>query len=108
MPSTLYNSVKQSVVEYAEIKKRNERSEERLLFRWKLVTILLAIIFIILVGVFSQYLKSINNLPKVESDNTYVVPLLGSIDSQAVVTLVHAKNMVKGITLASSQAEEHF
>ena len=52
-----------------------------MLFRWKLVTILLAIIFIILVGVFSQYLKSINNLPKVESDNTYVVPLLGSISS---------------------------
>jgi len=36
-----------------------------MLFRWKLVTILLAIIFIILVGVFSQYLKSINNLPNV-------------------------------------------
>lgn len=65
MPSTLYNSVKQSVMEYAEIKKRNERTEERLLFRWKLITILLAIVFIILVGVFSQYLKSINNIPNV-------------------------------------------
>ena len=79
-----------------------------MLFRWKLVTILLAIIFIILVGVFSQYLKSINNLPKVESDNTYVVPLLGSISSQAVVTLLHAKNMVKGITLASNHAGQQF
>jgi len=72
-----------------------------MLFRWKLVTILLAIIFIILVGVFSQYLKSINNLPNVESDSTYLVPLLGSISTEAVVSLVHAKNMVNGITLTS-------
>lgn len=63
MPSTLYASVKQSVVEYADIKKRNERVEDKLLFRWKLITILLAIIFIVMIGVFSQYLKDINNLP---------------------------------------------
>ena len=63
MPSTLYASVKQSVVEYADIKKRNERVEDKLLFRWKLITILLAIIFIVMIGIFSQYLKDINNLP---------------------------------------------
>ena len=65
MPSSLYNSVKQSVAEYSEIKKKNERVEEKLLFRWKLITIVLAILFIVLVGLFSQFLKDINNLPDV-------------------------------------------
>ena len=63
MPATLYESVKQSVVEYEQIRKMNETSEDKQLFRWKLLTILLAIVFIVLVGIFSQLLKGIGNLP---------------------------------------------
>ena len=37
--------------------------EEKLLFKWKLVSIVLTIVFIVLIGLFSQYLKNINNLP---------------------------------------------
>lgn len=53
MPETLYNSVKASVVEYEQIKKHNERAEDKQLFRWKLVTIFLGIVFILLIGLFS-------------------------------------------------------
>ena len=98
MPSTLYESVKQSVVEYTKIKEKNQRAEEKTLFRWKLITIALAIIFIILLGVFSQYLTQLTSLPDVDSDKSYIVSLLNQVNSESVVTLAHASNLIKGIT----------
>jgi len=100
MPSSLYASVKQSVVEYAELKKKNERVEERLLFKWKLVTILLTILFIVLVGLFSQYLKNINNLPTLEGDNTFAVPLLAEVNPESVTTAAEATNLVISVIAA--------
>lgn len=65
MPSTLYESVKKSVIEFAELRKKNEKVEDKLIFRWKLITLGLSILFIVLVGGFSQILKAVNNLPDV-------------------------------------------
>ena len=72
-----------------------------MLFRWKLITIALAIIFIIMLGVFSQFLKDINNLPDITSDKSYLVSVLNSVNSSAVNTLTHASNLMKGITATS-------
>jgi len=101
MPSTLYESVKNSVIEYAQIKKRNERKEDKLLFKWKLITLVLAILLIVLIGVFSQLLQTINNLPTVTSDKSYVMPLLGQVQTQSVQTLAQANNLISGITKSS-------
>lgn len=79
MPSTLYASVKQSVAEFAEIKRKNEGDEERLLFRWKLLTIVLAIVFVIMIGLFSQFLKQYNERPEVQGDSSFVLPLLTQV-----------------------------
>jgi polyferredoxin len=63
MPSTLYESVKKSVIEFAELRKKNEKMEDKLVFKWKLITLGLSILFIILIGGFSQILKAVNSLP---------------------------------------------
>ena len=107
MPATLYESVKQSVVEYEQLKKMNETSEDKQLFRWKLVTILLAIVFIVLVGVFSQLLKSINNLPDERPDKSFIVPLLATVNPSFVPTLTQANFLLKGVYTAAGDGEHH-
>jgi uncharacterized membrane protein (Fun14 family) len=72
-----------------------------MLFKWKLITLVLAIVLIVLIGVFSQLLQTINNLPVITADKTYIVPLLQQLNSQSVQTLAQANNLIKGITVAS-------
>lgn len=97
MPSTLYESVKASVVEYAQIKKMNTRQEDKLLFKWKLITIFLAIVFIVLVGLFSQFLNNYTNLPGEQHDFSYVLPLIRRLNPKFVGTLAEVNNLVKGV-----------
>lgn len=54
----LYDSLKQSVSDYKEIKKKQEKPGDSLLFRWKLATIGLSIVLIALIGVLSQQYKT--------------------------------------------------
>jgi hypothetical protein len=61
-----------------------------------------------MIGVFSQFLKDINNLPDVQSDKTYIVPLLAAIDTPAVTTIKEAYNLVKGVTVSADHSEEYF
>ena len=68
------------------------------MFKWKLITITFGILFIVLVGLFSQFLKDINNLPDVEGDKTYLVPLLTQTNTQTVNTVGHASNLIRAIT----------
>lgn len=108
MPSTLYQSVKNSVIEYAQIKKRNERKQDKLLFKWKLITLLLAIVLIVLIGVFSQLLQSINNIPDITADKTYIVPMMKQLSTQSVQTLTQANNLIAGITVSSDSQQAFF
>lgn len=79
-----------------------------MLFRWKLITLGLAILCIVLLGVFSQLLKSINGLPDVQQDRSYIVPLLHLVNPQFLSTLTNANNMLAGITTTSDQDNEFF
>lgn len=97
MPSTLYESVKKSVIEFAELRKKNEKVEDKLIFRWKLITLGLSILFIVLVGGFSQILKAVNNLPDVTQDRSFILPLLQDVSDLAVPTVQQAGNLVAGI-----------
>ena len=72
-----------------------------MLFKWKLITLVLAIVLIVLIGVFSQLLQTINNLPVITADKTYILPLLQQLNSQSVQTLAQSNNLIKGITVAS-------
>lgn len=79
-----------------------------MLFKWKLITLVLAIVLIVLIGVFSQLLQTINNLPDITADKTYIMPLLKQLNSQSVQTLAQANNLIKGITVASDYEEVYF
>lgn len=106
MPSTLYESVKASVVEYAQIKKMNTRQEDKMLFKWKLITIFLAILFIVLVGLFSQFLRNYTSLPGEQHDFSYVVPLIRKLNPQFVSTLAEVNNLVKGIAAGMQDSSQ--
>lgn len=107
MPSTLYESVKASVVEYAQLRKMNKREEDKMLFRWKLITIFLAIVFIVLVGLFSQFLKNYTSLPPEQHDYSYIVPLMNSINQQFMGSLAEANNLVKGVAAGAQSNSEY-
>ena len=50
----LYNSMKQSILEYKEKVKICEKQEDKSIFRWKLITLGLSIFLIVLIGLVSQ------------------------------------------------------
>lgn len=104
MPSTLYQSVKASIVEYEQIKKHNERAEDKFLFRWKLVTIFLAILFILLVGAFSQFLKSLGKLPEELEDYSYIVPLLGNVSPTSLANLGEVGHLIAGVAAGAKNS----
>ena len=58
-----------------------------MIFKWKLITLVLAILLIVLIGAFSQLLQTINNIPDITSDKTYIMPLLKQVNEQSVQTL---------------------
>lgn len=58
-----------------------------MIFKWKLITLVLAILLIVLIGVFSQLLQTINNIPDITADKTYIMPLLKQVNEQSVQTL---------------------
>lgn len=103
MPSTLYESVKKSVIEFTQIKKKNEKLEDKLIFRWKLITLGLSIFLIVLIGVFSQLLKIINQLPDVTVDQTFVLPLIQKINENSISKIENINNLIKGITSGLSE-----
>lgn len=79
-----------------------------MIFRWKLVTLGLAIVFIVLVGVFSQILKAINQLPTVNYDTSFVVPLVNQLNDQAVPSVTQVSNLLSGITASyDGQGEKY-
>lgn len=98
MPSTLYESVKGSVIEFANLRKKNQKLEDKLIFRWKLITLGLSIVFIILVGAFSQILKSINSLPTLINDKSFILNLVDKVSDQSVPTVKQANNLIVGIS----------
>ena len=106
MPSTLYESVKKSVIEFAELRKKNEKVEDKLIFRWKLITLGLSILFIVLVGGFSQILKAVNNLPDVTQDRSFVLPLLKDASDLAVPAVQQANNLITGIGSSISATQD--
>lgn len=106
MPSTLYESVKKSVIEFAELRKKNEKVEDKMIFRWKLITLGLSILFIVLVGGFSQILKAVNNLPDVTQDRSFVLPLLKDVSNLAVPSVQQANNLVAGIGSSISATQD--
>lgn len=106
MPSTLYESVKKSVIEFAELRKKNEKVEDKMIFRWKLITLGLSILFIVLVGGFSQILKAVNNLPDVTQDRSFILPLLQDVSDLAVPTVQQASNLVAGIGSSISGTQD--
>lgn len=108
MPSTLYESVKKSVIEFAELRKKNEKVEDKMIFRWKLITLGLSILFIVLVGGFSQILKAVNNLPDVTQDRSFVLPLLKDVSDLAVPTVQQANNLVTGIGSSISATQDEY
>lgn len=108
MPSTLYESVKKSVIEFAELRKNNEKVEDKMIFRWKLITLGLSILFIVLVGGFSQILKAVNNLPDVTQDRSFVLPLLKDVSDLAVPTVQQANNLVAGIGSSISATQDEY
>lgn len=101
MPSAIYDSVKQSIAEYGNLVKKNEKVEDRLIFRWKLITLALSIIFIVCLGIFSQLLRTVNELPDVTTDKSYILPLLKGVASQTVPAITQVgqvDNLIKGIS----------
>ena len=108
MPSTLYESVKKSVIEFAELRRKNEKKEDRMIFRWKLVTLGLSIVFIILVGVFSQILKATNSLPDLAYDRSFLLPLLQQASSTAIPSVLEANDLVTGITATLDATESDY
>lgn len=81
------------------MRKRNEKKEDKLIFKWKLITLGLSILFIVLVGAFSQILKAVNNLPDVGNDKSFIVPLLQqAVSTPALSTVQQANLLIKGIT----------
>lgn len=79
-----------------------------MIFKWKLITLVLAILLIVLLGVFSQLLQTINNIPEITADKTYIMPLLKQVNTQSVQTLNQTNNLIKGITVASDYEEVYF
>ena len=61
-----------------------------------------------MIGLFSQFLKDINNLPDVVSDKSYLIPLLNQINPSTVTTLNQANNLVNGITITSDYEGQYF
>lgn len=108
MPSTLYESVKKSVIEFAQLRKKNEKVEDKMIFRWKLITLGLSILFIVLVGGFSQILKAVNNLPDVTQDRSFVLPLLKDVSDLAVPSVQQANNLVAGIGSSISATQDEY
>jgi hypothetical protein len=58
----------------------------------------LSIVFIILVGGFSQILKAVNNLPDIHNEKTYILPVLQKVSAVSVPNIQQANYLVNGIS----------
>jgi hypothetical protein len=63
-----------------------------------LITLGLSIVFIILIGAFSQILKLVNNLPSVVDEKSFILPILKASSDSSVPTVLQAASLVQGIT----------
>jgi hypothetical protein len=88
--------------------KKNEKVEDKLIFRWKLVTLALSIIFIVCLGIFSQLLRSINELPDVNVDKSFIIPMLQQVSNQAVPNIRQVQSLIKGISSSSESQGTYF
>jgi hypothetical protein len=57
----LYESLKNSIAEYNKKHKKDESTQEKMVFRWKIGTLGLCILAIIMIGVLSQLYKEIQS-----------------------------------------------
>jgi hypothetical protein len=88
--------------------KKNEKTEDRFIFRWKLITLALSIVFIVCLGIFSQLLRSINELPDVNVDKSFITPMLKQLSPQATPTVRQVQNLIKGISFNAESKGNYY
>lgn len=88
--------------------KKNEKSEDKFIFRWKLITLALSIVFIVCLGIFSQLLRSLNELPDVSVDKSFIVPMVQQLSPQATPTIKQVQNLIKGISYNSESQGNYY
>ena len=72
----LYESLKNTILEYEKRKKETQSEGDRKLFKWKVVALGFCIITIVLIGVLSQLIQSHEEDPSESHNFTFLPKLL--------------------------------
>lgn len=93
--TTLYQSYKDQIKEYAKKREQESSEEEKLKFKWKIILIVAGVILILLVGGLSEIVKEIAKFQLYDYDTTFLYSLLTK--TKTLTTTGDIKNFLVGL-----------
>ena len=93
--TSLYQSYKEQIKEYAKKKELESSVEEKLKFKWKIILIVAGVFLIVLVGGLSEIVKEIAKFQVYDYDTTFLYSMLTK--TKTLTTTGDIKNFLVGL-----------